>query len=103
MLKKILVAAAIAIAPVLSFAKPVVVEVSVECASTDAVLNYLGHNNAELLASEKIKTESGEEAMDYVVYVDGKLVSMREVPSTGLTCILSEVRVQKNKGKNGNV
>lgn len=103
MLKKILAAAAIAIAPVLSFAKPVVVDISVECVSTDSVMKYLGVKNAELLALEKIKTESGEEAIDYIVFVDQKLVSMREVPSVGMTCVLSEIKVENNKGKKGNV
>lgn len=98
MFKKAIIAAIIAATPMVSFAQKIDVQISVECTDTNSVLGYLGKQKAKVIALEKIPTEDGGEAIDYVVAVDGKIVTIREKGE--LSCVLSEVKITKQQGKN---
>lgn len=77
------------------------VDITVECIDTPAVMKYLQVSKAKLIAYVDIETVSGGTATDYVVEVDGKLVFIREAHSENMSCVLGEVPL-KGKGK-GNV
>lgn len=98
MFKNLIISAAIFAAPITAFAQSIVAEISVQCVDTNSIMGYLGKQNAKLIALQKIPTEDGGQAIDYVVEVDGKIVVVREKGE--LSCVLSEIKITKQKGKN---